>query len=1179
MESKIEFKTNNVLKYKKLHSWNKIQSKTKIGQRIANNQFSLSLPMHNVKKTFRKSTMRNILDEYKGDKIYIVSGNVKVASNTITSDFKTYETKKIVNRPYSFKIKGKDNMTNNELREFIHLKLLDKYKYGTNGVSNNEVVGFNLRLVNTSNVNINRLKLFSNQYLKLKSLECDEIKVEHNCVFDYLLQELPNCGYKKITFDKLKSNMDDVINGDIFENGITLEQLIFFLNKFYKSVSYYVIGITNNIIEKKSSNHIYKSLVFKVNNNHLYPITSEKLKTKYTMNREEEKKEEKIKFDKWAYMEDDNLQDGVNYILNSKYDFNEYKQNIMEKSGYQIEYWRDGVFKHPTINCLIYDYNEYHKREKIYNDLKLNNLRKFANQSYNKIANISLNQINSIVSSHYNHQSYYYLSLYEPKPILDSIGYNGYDEIKGVDIAKHYTSIFYNNFQDKNFYIPIYDYYNYVKKYKGDKIKFGEYFIQMVEYKNIRFGGYFIHSFVCKRLLKMGVITKDDIKYYITTKQHYKPNNFKKFVEKTAELNDMDAFKKLNNMLNGSFNNKKNKIKNEYYFTNDIVNLNYLIEDSEDKKYEWGCDIDEGFNAWFKRNKITHNYENTSSYYRATLSCSILEVCRLMKKIKGYIIKVKTDAVYYIGENFKYDEYNDLLDSLGKYRREEVDNKTFYEDRYEPIEFKKYEHNLNNNILLGCGGYGKSYRIIEECDKEENVLFLTPTNATKKNLIDKIKLIKGEELYKVSTLHSFFESQQKINNYDKVIVDEIFMVSSYFMRKLILHNNIIFLGDEKQLPSIENSNIDILNGYVGKYFKKDIQTYTEGRSRYDKETNNIINNFVKSGYKFKKLDCLSTIDDNKIYDFYICHTNETRRKYIKRVCDYKHINKEEFKFKYQNEEEVYKIDVDMPIIATSNNLKPLVYNNWVGKIKEINDNYIIVNDEIDEIKLNYQQFKNNFIPFYASTIHKVQGQTINGDYAILEIYDNRTSSNLIYTAITRCKNYKQIHIYKEGSKIKNLQYRPHIYNQEFENMIMDKKKTKIIKAIIKKNESENIKYFINKVKLDKGEKLINKNILLSEDMDEKQANDTIYRLTNNNVVEIETIKNNVVVNKDIAYITINKLCEVRIYKKTDKKPVCIGRKKIKTNDDINEINKMIRDDIIIKNNSNLKMVNNWIENF
>ena len=47
----------------------------------------------------------------------------------------------------------------------------------------------------------------------------------------------------------------------------------------------------------------------------------------------------------------------------------------------------------------------------------------------------------------------------------------------------------------------------------------------------------------------------------------------------------------------------------------------------------------------------------------------------------------------------------------------------------------------------------------------------------------------------------------------------------------------------------------------------------------------------------------------------------------------------------------------------------------------------------------YIKLANHFKPFYAMTVHKAQGMTINSDYAIYE-YD-RMKHDMLYVALTR----------------------------------------------------------------------------------------------------------------------------------------------------------------------------------
>jgi len=1020
---------------------------------------------------------KKYIDNLQGHRKYIVSGNYQVAYNS-KQNSNTIITAKVQKRKFDFYFQAKDNLTDDEMRNLIYYKLSNIIKHPMFGRSNNRLLGIEGYIYSIpQNYNMRRQRLYDTNYVKLKILEkfSNNITIKNNCFLDYFYDELSRHYKKPIKYDYLKKILDE-ITGDIVKNGINIDEFVKFMDTYYDNINYYLLSVDyKKFITKSNNTRSPFNIVFYINNDHIYPITNKEIQNFITHNTSQPFKlfsnNNVYDDDKILMNEKTELKDGFQYILQEDKNYSKYRDNLIDESNYGIEYYTDNCFKHPTIDCLIYKNDEYESRKNTFEKLNLN--IKFNNQSYASISLLLINSIKSLIPSYYNPQSFYYLSNYEPKPMIDNIKTISHTQslnVKAVDISKHYSSIYYKNFQDKNFYIPIYDYHHIVEPYyNNEKILLGEYYIKKVEYKKLFFGGYFIHSFVIKRLLKRKIIKKSDILYKITTKKHYKPDNFKKFIDITSQF-DNDIFKKLNNMLNGVLNNKYNKKSKENFYSNSIENFTYLINSSLDNNYEIKTEISNN-NFYLQRYKKQNNYENTSSFYRATLSLSILEVINLIDKIKGDIIAVKTDCVYYNGDDFDYDDItNDKIKDLGIYRKE-CSRVEFFEDRYEPIIFKEYEHKYNNQkLFLGCGGSGKSYETIKNANK--NTLFLSPTHSSNENLISKSKELNKNNLT-FKTIQSFFEqtknnyksSVKQLLKYDHIVVDEIFMVDTKYLRFLINHHNIILLGDDKQLRQIENyknENHNLLISYIGRYFNIEYKEFNKN-SRYDLETYNIINKFVETK-NLNSLNELSTYDENRIYPFYICSYNETRKLYTKKCCDYHYEN--EYKFKYNNNIEKYKIGINMPIICTTNFLKKLnIYNNYTGYILDINENEIKINIHSNIHILNINTFLNNFLPFYVSTIHKIQGQKISTDYAILDIYNKSSfiTFETIYTAITRTTNYKNIHI-KKNIDITYDKYDYHNdyisteYKQKNTTIYKYKKDNKIIYTTKKPKEKNEIIY-------------------------------------------------------------------------------------------------------------------------
>ena len=75
--------------------------------------------------------------------------------------------------------------------------------------------------------------------------------------------------------------------------------------------------------------------------------------------------------------------------------------------------------------------------------------------------------------------------------------------------------------------------------------------------------------------------------------------------------------------------------------------------------------------------------------------------------------------------------------------------------------------------------------------------------------------------------------------------------------------------------------------------------------------------------------------------------------------------------------------------------------------------------ELFSVPLN--TFRTNFISGFCFTCHSVQGQTIETEYTIFDIYNKRISREWIYTAITRATALENITIY-DGFICKELNF-------------------------------------------------------------------------------------------------------------------------------------------------------------
>lgn len=951
-------------------------------------------------------------------------------------------------------IQANPNLSENQLRALILQKLYeerDTDNMYTGDSAAFYIIGFSFTSYEVPlAIAFGNYGLFLEEPLKIKTLEeySEPITYDDNCVYKYLCLELSKI-YKTFSKRKLEKQMLD-INYLFREEGFTINDFKRLMNTYYPNIRYLCIGsdYKTKFYKNECRNSKKSCLVFFVDNNHLYPITENNIKNKITRQKDNlsflmTSEGNYDTFEMWE--EDDELVEKTNYILPADININEFKNRLIDETGYCIEYFTEKLFKHPEKNLLIHANNEYDNRKATYETL---NLGKWKNQGYPAIAKELLLSLGSIPSSFYNKESWNELSNYQPVAINDTIEINSFDNV-GVDVCKHYTDIFYNFYPMLK--TPIYDFHNCIKEYKGEDITLGEYYVREFTYGGVRLGGYYLHYKTIQLLLKHEVITKKDITKCINTKRWFVGKNFKVFVDKVKQFNE-HTFKKLNNMLNGTLNNRYTIVNKENFHTQNLDTLAFLVNQSIEDGYSFKHEIHED-NYFIYRNKKVPNYNNTSSFYRQTLSISLFIMIGYIQKYEKHgIVKVKTDCLYLKNKNVEFDVVEGhYINKVGKIKKE---NSIDIEEvkRYEAKEYIEYKKEDNIHLILGSGGLGKSYKVIQEADEKKNILFITPTNASKYNLIDKAKNIKNNlDNWNFMTDSFFLESNRgfskaiiKLNKYDSIIVDEVFMMSSNMLRLLVvLDTKVILLGDEKQLPKFEEYQVENYSLLDAKsLFTLSKKKFEEGKSRYSKTTYDIINEFVKTNkipktIKVKKV-YRNEIDDSK---FHLVVYNKTRKK-LTRIITKNKFNIP-FTFVYQKNEEKYNIGEGCKIICTSNKYKGEgIFNNWTGEIKKMNKESITIEGRMGKeykqgtFTLDKNLFKFNFIPFYVSTIHKVQGCTIDKPYIIWDSYSVLCDKHSMYTSLTRCKNIDDITI--EGvrnDKIYN--YKPIIKKPI--NLIIQKK--------------------------------------------------------------------------------------------------------------------------------------------
>jgi hypothetical protein len=178
-----------------------------------------------------------------------------------------------------------------------------------------------------------------------------------------------------------------------------------------------------------------------------------------------------------------------------------------------------------------------------------------------------------------------------------------------------------------------------------------------------------------------------------------------------------------------------------------------------------------------------------------------------------------------------------------------------WEDRHEDENFINTINNASSALITGMPGCGKT-EVIKNIQSETD-LILSFTNCAVQNVKDRCEFKNN-----IYTFDSFFNDHlsfeqklKKVEEYDRIIVDEYSMVPVKFMNllntiKTKLNIPLLFFGDHNQCLSIETTGIIYDYSKTSTFTamcnnKKYICSYKEQFSRYDLSLKNVLDTFIK----------------------------------------------------------------------------------------------------------------------------------------------------------------------------------------------------------------------------------------------------------------------------------------------------------------------------------------------
>ena len=633
--------------------------------------------------------------------------------------------------------------------------------------------------------------------------------------------------------------------------------------------------------------------------------------------------------------------------------------------------------------------------------------------------------------SNYSDNDLKIIDTYYPRAIMETfkdVNYNPKTDI-AIDIRKAHTNILLNN--EEPYMIFNKAKHNFTKFNVNDEIYPGLYLMNDFMFMDkIPISKQLSTAYQIRYLLANGM-KKDNIEAYIRPYKIIDPTEFKKFVEYILELvgGNMDnpLFKSgINNFIGCEFGKrfytKETVAVTNHYETFCELYHYYRMKDNTEFTTS---QVGEYFYCRLAINK-RENSDDFPIYIQIVNSCqtALLEIAKKAIMNGGDIIYAKTDCIGVRGLN------NDFTQT------EEFD-KLYKVDKWAPLQYHtgnirvNCEYTLNDNSFewidndIDFSDDGKCLNLNEV--KSKNCLVIGGPGFGKTNLLKQIyQSYKDGECIVFSANNKalaeckrFCENAYTFNRYNFifhnnlaktikcVLIDEIYTAKtkwiSYIANLQMKYPNVIFLafGDVNQCKAIQ-SYINYDNSlFFASLFNNNRITlkYVEKTARYDNKLKQILDDLLSKGTipnnSFKPI--------NKKLDINICYFNNT----VDRINTEKMGTSD-----YYNN---YK--VGHRIISEANDLSKGIIKNQTYEIVKLNPSnkheaLLLTQDE----KHNYTQTVNkglyinlfNFKPFFACTVFKIQGTTINEDFNIWDI--ERMNLNELNVAISRGHKISQIHM-------------------------------------------------------------------------------------------------------------------------------------------------------------------------
>ena len=664
------------------------------------------------------------------------------------------------------------------------------------------------------------------------------------------------------------------------------------------------------------------------------------------------------------------------------------------------------------------------------------------------------------------------------------------DLLTKIDICKCYTNSYLMAMFDFSIYSEI-AYPQPITIISIDDLLAGEYMINCSFHiaGQQRFPGAYPSDLILY-LLKSNIIKFENIEYYIQPQTTIDHQIFSTFVDYLYNNNFLDDAKKgIMNSLTGYIGKRYTKsnqvviIENEWLA--DSIS-NYYYDNPLPNEYIKVVPIGDLF---FVR-KIVNKplYTNMLPIHRQILSLSWIQLDKLMKTFhnptESIIMSCRTDSFLLYGKimNDDYAFVTDKYDfhNIGRYQLEpdtklhignlksdgellyvqkiketeyneivelmKQDDNDIYENNFDPTQFRKILNEMDNYIIDGGAGIGKSYvlskQITSKIDNKKIYVI-----AAMKSTLDVIRTvllkdgIEEDYLTNLYTIDSFLGTMRTDEDYgniskriqcaDEIHIDE-YSVCGYHHYELLYRIikktgskvKLYLYGDNNQTKLPANRQFDyrklrltrLLCGFNRVHL-------TQKSKRCDEFSTSILSEFLSTQKlpEFFKSKIISEQQSPELEiecpmrtRMNICYLNKTIEK-INTDISFGRTNKYEL-----ND---YVI-CDLTHYSSIQRETYTMFNNQLMKFKGYSENMVLLTNIHNEnpIQITLVDFNQYWILASGITCFKVQGHTFNFPYTIYDLdamYAGKYLFNfeMLYTALSRCTNINNVYLRSYTNRI------------------------------------------------------------------------------------------------------------------------------------------------------------------